>query len=1040
MTAPRTLHGREDALGALRTALEGAVAGRGQVLIISGEAGIGKSALAAALAREAEVSRIAVTWGRAWEFADAPPYFPLWQALRDLGIEPLAEGEQHDATSAFRLWERVAAALANARAPALWVVEDLHAADLGTLDLLAFLGQAVRGLALLVVGTVRSGDPRLSERAEQRLTRLGRDGLVIRLAPLADLDVAAVVEESLGRAVPASTLRHLVELTGGNPLFVTECARTLRDGPGNAVLGALPSTVRQIVLERVAHLPDATRKALAAGAVLGREFAAALVAHMSDALPARVIDAVLPALRAGVVSENKPGSFVFEHALVRDAIEDALAPGERAELHARAEAALSTRGDALEVLVERTRHALAALPAGDALHALALARRTRTLLAADGAFDRAYEIEARLVELEAAALLPALGADELLDAAATARAAGRSDACRRLCERVLTSARARGDGPCFARAALLHAADVRPGVIDRAQVTLFEDALRLLGAEDTKLRARLLARLATALQPTLHPAEPFRIMREALAVARATQDAAVTLDVLDLAGWGLYQAPLAERSALARELFTQAFEANDLPRVISACRFLAQYALEAGDYDGFAAEIERALVFSGEAGHPRHRWQVLLLAAGRAAAHGLFGEAERYLTEVRALSALTDDPALPMALTTHEAFFARMAGREDELPARLEALARAVAVAWQPELLTSLLNATSYARCGDTSRTRLELDAIRVHHATFEDSPELLALLAEAVALAGSDDERQRVRNALVHSGRRECFNFLAYSYEGTLARLLGLLAAALGELTSAEGFLREALELARSRRQRAWVAQLAYELGGVLARLGRERESRVLVDECVELARELPMPALARRANAGEPAARADSAALELELVGEVWSVVFGVHRANVKDSRGMQLLARLVARPGEEIHVLALASDDGQSATESDAGELIDERALRAYRQRLSTLDSEIEKANATGEGATGLAGPQRESRVEALSRERDAVELELRRALGLGGRSRRAGSTTERARVSVQKRVKEALARISEASPDLGRFLSNSVRTGTFCVFSP
>jgi AAA ATPase domain len=1033
MTAPeRTLHGRDAALGAVRAALDGALGGRGQVVVVSGEAGIGKSALAAVIAREAAARGAEVTWGRAWEFADAPPYFPVWPCLRALGLDPLgAHQEPHDAAYAFRLWEGVAEALsrATARKPVLWLLEDLHAADLGTLDLLAFLAHAVRGVAALVIGTVRTRDPRLVERAEQRLTRLAREGLEVRLGPLADLDVGALVEDALGQAVPANVLRRLVELTGGNPLFVTECARTLRESNAGA-LGSLPPTVRQVVLERVGLLPEATQRTLAAGAVVGREFSAAVAAHMAEALPARVIDTLLPALRAGVVSESKPGTFVFSHALVRDAIEEGLERAARARLHGRAEAALATRGDGVDVLVERARHALSALPFGDATDALALARRATSLLESDGAFDRAFELHARVDELESSGLLPSRTPDELLGAAKAAEAAGRSDASRSLCERVLALARRTGDGALFGRAALLHARDVLPGVVDRAQVALFEEARRLLADGEPTLRCRVLARLATALQPAANAAEPMRLTREALDIARGTGDGAAVLDVLDLARWGLYQAPLAERVALASELSTRALEANDLPRAVTACGFLAEHALEANDYAGYAAEVERMLGFSAEVGHPRHRWRALLYASGRAANHGHFAEAERYVAEVRALSALTDDRALPMALTLHEAFRARIERRDDDLTGCIEKLEPVFALAWQAELLTALFAAACRAFAGDVTATRQHLDSIGTRAGVFDSSPELLALLGEVVALAGGDAERRRVRSLLARSERLELIGFVSCIYAGSVLRVLGLLDAALGDLESAEKQLSQALIRARSHGQRAWVAQLSFELGGVLERQGREHESRTLLAECAALARELGMPGLERRLNAGVAAERPPASALELELelVGEIWNVARGPHRASVKDSRGMRLLARLVERPGQEIHVLALASDLGASAAESDAGEVLDERAIVAYRKRLSALDARLAEAVEHAD----------EGRRARLTEEREALEVELRRAVGLGGRARRAGSATERARVTVQKRVKEAVGRIGEASPELGRFFESSLSTGTFCIF--
>jgi hypothetical protein len=145
---PHVLHGRDVPLGVLRAALEGAIGGRGQLAVVSGEAGIGKSALAASLAHEAEARGATVTWGRAWEFADAPPYFPVWPCLRALGIT-IGDGRRSEA-EAYRLWEDVVTELARASSakPAVWILEDLHAADLGTLDLLTFLAQPLRAMGV----------------------------------------------------------------------------------------------------------------------------------------------------------------------------------------------------------------------------------------------------------------------------------------------------------------------------------------------------------------------------------------------------------------------------------------------------------------------------------------------------------------------------------------------------------------------------------------------------------------------------------------------------------------------------------------------------------------------------------------------------------------------------------------------------------------------------------------------------------------------------------------------------------------------------
>ena len=141
------------------------------------------------------------------------------------------------------------------------------------------------------------------------------------------------------------------------------------------------------------------------------------------------------------------------------------------------------------------------------------------------------------------------------------------------------------------------------------------------------------------------------------------------------------------------------------------------------------------------------------------------------------------------------------------------------------------------------------------------------------------------------------------------------------------------------------------------------------------------------------------------------------------------MQLLARLVERPDEEIHVLALASgDETTSVPESSAGEVLDERARQGVPQRLADLEEALSEAESRANAP----------RAAKLQREKEAILAELARAVGLGGRARQAGSATERARVNVQRRVKDAIARIAEADEDLGRFFERTVRTGTFCCF--
>ncbi|HEY0993651.1 MAG TPA: hypothetical protein VGD80_41640, partial [Kofleriaceae bacterium] len=276
----------------------------------------------------------------------------------------------------------------------------------------------------------------------------------------------------------------------------------------------------------------------------------------------------------------------------------------------------------------------------------------------------------------------------------------------------------------------------------------------------------------------------------------------------------------------------------------------------------------------------------------------------------------------------------------------------------------------------------------------------------------------------------------LAVTYDGPVARAIGLLDAALGDASAGAARLRDALALCEARGHRLWCAQIGFELGALV-------EDEDLLQRASALAAEIGMPGLVERiarhrvarapASAVRPAARAAAPtppAIALEREGDVWRVTGGSRALRIKHARGVELLARLIDRRGEEVHVLALASDEPGAELRDPSEAVIDPEARRQYRRRLADLDDEIDAAEARGDGA----------RREALERAREQLADEVARAVGLGGQTRRAGSISERARINVQRRIKSAIARIAEADPALGKYLERAVRTGTYCSFRP
>ena len=175
----------------------------------------------------------------------------------------------------------------------------------------------------------------------------------------------------------------------------------------------------------------------------------------------------------------------------------------------------------------------------------------------------------------------------------------------------------------------------------------------------------------------------------------------------------------------------------------------------------------------------------------------------------------------------------------------------------------------------------------------------------------------------------------------------------------------------------------------------------------------------------------------------GDYWCVTFDGHTARVRDAKGLHYLACLLAAPERAIHVLDLiAADRGEPTPgprdagssepllSGDAGEMLDATAKAAYRRRLAEIDEDIEDARAAGD-------QEREAQADA---EREFLTRELSRAVGLGGRDRRAGSAAERARVSVTRAVRAALGRVREHHPTLGAHLDRAIRTGVYCAYVP
>jgi DNA-binding CsgD family transcriptional regulator len=368
----RLLLNREGELEKLGVALDEALSGRGQMVLIAGEPGIGKTSLALEFADRAAKRKARVLWGRSGDRHGSPPYWPWAEALRAFAEQERVADPQilfgsdaryisailpelrerrrgrksgpadEDDSERFRVADAVRVFLqrtARERAIVL-VLEDLHWADHGSLFLLEFIAQDVGAHPLLVLATYRDGE--VAAPLAQMLGELARVGVPRIVLNGLTVDGASRLLAGLtGRPLPARVARQIHARTGGNPFFVTEMARgDVRDPR------AIPGNVRLAISKRLDHLSPLTNQALTVAAVAGREFDFPLLrAALPDASENALLRAIDEALHA-VMIEPLPSRgaewYQFRHALIRDAIYESISPSRRVRWHATIARCLET--------------------------------------------------------------------------------------------------------------------------------------------------------------------------------------------------------------------------------------------------------------------------------------------------------------------------------------------------------------------------------------------------------------------------------------------------------------------------------------------------------------------------------------------------------------------------------------------------------------------------------------------------------------------------------------------------------------------------
>lgn len=1068
-------------------------AGRGALFLFEGEGGIGKTTLAAACARIAQDQiGAAVVWGRCWEGGGAPPFWPWIQVARELAAMPAGQAaiaklpatrdalsgllpEMKDgATVATPPSESGRFALLDAMGrllrdigrdrPIVAILDDLHGADVSSMEMLHFVARDLRSSRLAILGTYRGEEARARPEVWDLLSKINREGELFVLQGLSGRLLAELIRRRTGRQLTEDLVADVERLTAGNPFFATEMARLLLtardDASEGGAVASLPKLATRAVLRRLEPIAHDVRHVLESASVVGRSFDIDLVAEVASSDAAAVLEALQDAARHQLVDPGASPSApsVFAHDLIRDAIYAAIPEEGRVEIHRRVAEALERRAATENVALSELAHHFGASASVDggskafkySLRAGAEALSLFAYREAVGALERALSLEsatgppvAQKVELRnllAKALIRAgnwpRAKTLLLEAAASVRASGEQHLLPQI-------ALAFGDVP------------IQAGLVDTDLIDLHEEGLRELGDDDSMERASLMARLGFELSfsPSI---DGFRrrdqLAREALAMARRIGSKTMLARVLRYVlavittphtldeALGLCD----EAIAIARE--TRDREADGLFRM-RRCALL----LELGRIDEFHAEAELVKRTAAELQHAELSWMAKLLDFTRAEMRGAFDEADRLCEDAAAMADI-----VPTALGGYIAQRFQLAILRGGIAEELIETCRVVMESnpYLGQLWAGGL-AWAHADRGDVAQAHDEIAAIIPQVGSWPPSSTLiyaLVLLAEAIEVVRDPDLARSLYTHLepFHGHYAFLLVMAPAHFHGPVDHHLGVLATLFGDHDAAAAHFEAATAMAARVGSRPALVRAHVEQAAVLARAGDRTSATALATEARDYLSRVGLDRLARRADevlaeiGGDrrTALSKDGGRASMVREGEYWTISLSGAVARLKHTKAFDYLTRLLAAPDREIHVLELvAAVEGRRASRNDISEpdvpvsamdgieVLDAAAKAAYASRLEELEDQIAEAEDYND-------PERAARARA---ERDVIATELARSVGLHGRDRRTGSPAEQARVNITKHIRRLQKRIEEGQPSIARHFQATIKTGTFFVYS-
>jgi len=895
----RDFVGRGPVLDRLDAALEDALAGRGRIVLLAGEAGIGKTRTAEEFAAAASSQGVPVHAAWCREGKGAPPYWPWVQILRGLvegrdagALEselgsgaariarivpeirerlpdlPDAPAEADPEEARFLLFDAVAGFLTRAseRQARILVIDDLHWAGASSLQLLEFLAHEIGAARILLLATYRDIEVDRDHPLAGSLAELARADLCIRI-PLEGLEpdqVRELVHRLVGFDPSGELAAEVHRKTDGNPFFVRELVNLLAErqpegseaDPSSREL-EVPVGVREVIRGRLTRLSPACAGALETASVIGQEFAMEILAAASQLGRESLAEALDEALRAGLIGGTPKGGYRFAHALTQEAVYVEQSPHRRAQLHGKVGEALERlhAADPDPHLAELAHHFGAA---GDAEKAVAYATRAGHRAMDQMAWEEAaghFDEALRWLERTAAAD-PIQRCDLLLDLGEAHYPTGNRERYRQAFLEAGQLAGRCNDAERLDRAAIGFIRHQQQGIPDEQGVHLVEEALQALGPDETPRRAELLAQLAFVLRSGNQLERADALLEEASELAQRLGDLRVLARVAAIRGYLLLnRAHPAELLEACDEISLLAEAAGDASgwssSAASMWRVHALLSLgNLAEADAAAERLAQVARWYRPAPDELAQYEVMkALLAGR------FDEAERLIDEAAALARRTGSPGHFHLVAAQTYMLRREQGRLSELEAGLRAWAeqRPEMPAWRCAL------ADLFAALGRSEEARREFEALAASEFAVlpRTDPQWLVslvLLAE-VCMVLEDERRAEVLYELLrpHARLNVVVGNTAVSW-GSTDRLLGSLAGLRRRFEESEAHFEAALEMHARMGTRPWTAHTQYDFARMLRARGEARDrdrALELANGALATARELGMVPLAERAEA---------------------------------------------------------------------------------------------------------------------------------------------------------------------------------------------